>query len=42
MVQFILDNGNLDLDMVVENNYGRTDQSMKVIGEAIWHMEKAD
>jgi len=42
MVPYISDNGNMDLDMEKENNYGKTEVSMKDIGEIIWPMEKVD
>jgi hypothetical protein len=42
MVLYILDNGNTDLDMEKENNYGKMEASMKDIGEIIWLMERVD
>lgn len=42
MDQFILDNGNSDLDMEKENNYGKMDQFTKDIGKIIWLTEKED
>jgi len=42
MVQFILDNGNLDLDTEKENNYGKTEVFMKDIGKETWPMVKED
>jgi len=42
MVPYILDNGNKDLDMDKENNYGKMEVFMKVIGEIIWLMDEVD
>lgn len=35
-------NGKMVSDMEEENNYGKTDLSMKAIGKTIWHMEGED
>ena len=42
IILYILVNGKWVSDMVEENNFGATDQYMKVIGKMIWHMEKED
>lgn len=39
---YILDNGKMDIDMVLEHNIGMMAQFIKVIGEIIWQMERVD